>query len=102
MLRLRRGWRQLDVAARAKGSTASVGRAELGRLPAAGLLRRHAAALDLRLEWRAIGRGAEVARLVDEEHAAIVELLLRSLRETEWQGGPAGGDTRSGGGGRGR
>ncbi|HLA18745.1 MAG TPA: helix-turn-helix domain-containing protein [Dehalococcoidia bacterium] len=88
MLRLRRGWRQLDVAARAKVSTASVGRAELGRLPAAGLLRRHAAALDLRLEWRAIGRGAEVARLVDEEHAAIVELLLRSLRETEWQAEP--------------
>lgn len=85
MLRIRRGWRLREVAERAGLSPATIGRTELGSIASVHVLRAHAAALDIRIEWRVTGRGADVARLLDEEHAAIVETVAASLAGAGWQ-----------------
>lgn len=85
MMRIRRGWRLCDVAERCGLSTATIGRTELGSIASVGVLRAHAATLDVRVEWRVVGRGADVARLLDEEHAAIVEVLAAGLGRGGWR-----------------
>lgn len=85
MLRIRRGWRLRDVAQRCGLSTATVGRTELGSIGSVRVLRAHAAALDVRAEWRLVGRGADLARLLDEEHAAIVEALAAAFQRDGWR-----------------
>lgn len=85
MLRIRRGWRLRDVADRCGLSTATIGRTELGSIGSLRAIRAHAAVLDVRAEWRLIGRGADVARLLDEEHAAIVEALAAAFRRDGWR-----------------
>lgn len=85
MLRIRRGWRLRDVADRCGLSTATIGRTEAGSIASLRVLRTHAAALDLRAEWRIVGRGADVVRLLDEEHAAIVETLAAALQRGGWR-----------------
>jgi transcriptional regulator with XRE-family HTH domain len=85
MLRIRRGWRLRDVADRCGLSPATIGRTELGSIASVRVLRRHAAALDVRAEWRVVGRGADIARLLDEEHAAIVEALAAAFRGGGWR-----------------
>ncbi len=85
MLRIRRGWRLRDVADRCGLSPATIGRTELGSIASVLVLRRHAAVMDVRIEWRVVGRGADVARLLDEEHAAIVETLAASVARLGWQ-----------------
>lgn len=82
MLRIRHGWRLRDVADRCGLSTATIGRTELGIISSAHILRQHAASLDLRVEWRVVGRGADVARVLDDEHAAIVNALAGTLRHS--------------------
>jgi transcriptional regulator with XRE-family HTH domain len=84
MLRVRRGWRLRDVALRCGLSPATIGRAELGAISSVAVLRAHAAALDMRVEIRVVGRGADVARLLDDEHAAIVETLAAALGGAGW------------------
>lgn len=49
------------------------------------MLDRHAAALDLRLDLRLLGRGGQLVRLADEEHAAIVETLADWLSRSGFQ-----------------
>jgi transcriptional regulator with XRE-family HTH domain len=85
MLRMRRGWRLTDVAARAKLSPATIARTEHGWIVSLRVVQPHAAALDVRVDFRVVGRGADVARLTDEEHAAIVELLARAFRMAGWE-----------------
>ena len=85
MLRIRRGWRMRDVGDRCGLSTATIGRTELGSITSVRVLRTHAAALDVRTEWRVVGRGADVARLLDEEHAAIVEALAAAFQRNGWR-----------------
>ena len=85
MVRIRRGWRLRDVADRCGLSTATIGRTELGSIPSVLVLRAHAAVMDIRVEFRLVGRGADVARLLDEEHAAIVETLAASVARLGWQ-----------------
>ena len=80
MLRMRKEWRLRDVARRAKLSTASIDRTERGWIVSVRVLRQHAAALDLRLDYRVIGRGADVARTLDEEHAAVAEAVAQAFR----------------------
>jgi transcriptional regulator with XRE-family HTH domain len=84
MLRVRHGWRLSDVAKRAKLAPATVARTENGWIVSLRALRPHAAALDVRVDFRVIGRGADVVRLADEEHAAIVELVARAFRGAGW------------------
>jgi len=85
MLRIRRGWRLRDVADRCGLSPATIGRMELGSISSVLVLRAHAAVMDLRVEFRVAGRGADVARLLDEEHAAIVETIAASMARVGWQ-----------------
>jgi transcriptional regulator with XRE-family HTH domain len=80
MRRMRRGWRLEDVSRRSGLSTTTLARDESGAFGSVHVVRRHAGALDMRLEWIAIGRGADVARTWDEEHAAIVEVIAAWLR----------------------
>lgn len=61
-------------------SKTTVARGEQGSFASVRVIRRHGAALDLRIEWIAVGRGADVARTLDEEHAAIVEVVAAWLR----------------------
>jgi hypothetical protein len=49
-----------------------------------GSLRRHAEALGLRVEITLTGRGGQLARMTDEEHAAIVELIAKNLVAQGW------------------
>lgn len=80
MVRLRRNWRQADVAARARLSAATVARQENGRLLSLAALERHAAVFGLRLDVRLLGRAGDLGRLADEDHAALVEWLAAWLR----------------------
>jgi transcriptional regulator with XRE-family HTH domain len=80
MRRMRRGWRLEDVSRRSGLSTSTLARNESGAFGSVHVVRRHAGAIDLRLEWIAVGRGADVARTLDDEHAAIVEVLAAWFR----------------------
>ena len=85
MVRIRREWRQSDVASRARISASVIARHERGMVNSLAMLDRHAAALDLRLDIRLLGRTGQVARLADEEHAAIVDVLADWLRRSGLQ-----------------
>jgi transcriptional regulator with XRE-family HTH domain len=80
-LRRRRGWRQLDLAARARCSQQSISRLERGDLVGAslGTIQRVLAALeadvDLAIRWR----GGTIDRLVDAGHARLVDAVARRL-----------------------
>ncbi len=85
-VRRRRGWRQSDLAQRAGLHQPWVSLAERGRL---GLLRvdairRIGAALDMGLPFDPRWRGTDLARLLDEAHAGLVEIVIRFLRENAW------------------
>ena len=80
MLRIRRGWRQEDVATRCGLSTSVIGRHEGGLVQSVAALERHADAFGLRIRLSLTGRGGELDRLRDEEHAAIVEVMAAWLR----------------------
>ena len=75
MLRIRKEWRQEDVAAKCGLSPSAIGRHERGRTGSVSALERHAAVFDLRVDIRLVGRGGDLVRLADEEHAAIIESL---------------------------
>lgn len=80
MLRLRRGMRQRDVAARAGLSAAAIGRHENGRIGSLSALEKHASVFGLRVEVRVLGRAGQLVRMADEEHAAIVEAVAAWFR----------------------
>ena len=80
MLRIRRNWRQEDVAARAGLSPSAIGRHERGWTGSLDSLERHAAVFNLRVEVRLVGRGGDLHRIADEEHAAIIESLAAWFR----------------------
>lgn len=81
MLRLRRGWRQSDVAEKAGISSSAVGRHENGVIGLLGVLEKHAAVFGLRVDIRVIGRAGSLIRLADEEHARMVETVAAWFRE---------------------
>lgn len=86
-LRRRRGWRQADVAERAGVSQQTVSVIELGRLDEVDLatLRRVAAALDAGIDLAPQWRGPELPRLLDADHAALVDAALTTLRVAGWE-----------------
>ncbi|HEX5578795.1 MAG TPA: helix-turn-helix domain-containing protein [Candidatus Limnocylindria bacterium] len=85
-LRHRRGWRQVDLALRAKVSRALLRAIEAGRLDRVSLpaVRRVASALDMLLRWDAGFRGSELARLRDADHARLAEFAVRRLERLGW------------------
>jgi transcriptional regulator with XRE-family HTH domain len=80
-VRIRRGWRQGDVAARARASRGVVSLVERGHLEhvSTRALRRIAAALDIRLDITLRLPHGELDRLMNEGHAAMHEQLARYL-----------------------
>jgi transcriptional regulator with XRE-family HTH domain len=86
MLRRRRGWRQLDLAALSGCSQSFLSQLERGHLDRASLgsLRRIIGVLDARAEVEIRWRGGEVDRLLDARHAVLVGETVMQLRETRW------------------
>jgi len=86
-LRRRRGWRQVDLAIAAKLSRGRISRVELGRADELTLasLDAIAKALGARLNVAMTWNGESLDRLLDADHAAIVEVVAATLRRLEWQ-----------------
>lgn len=86
-VRLHIGLRQVDLAAGSGVSQSAVSRLELGRGEAMSIgdIARVAEALDIRLALDAWWRAGDVSRLLDADHATIVELVVGSLRRLGWQ-----------------
>jgi transcriptional regulator with XRE-family HTH domain len=84
-LRRRLGWRQADLAGRARCSQRTVSRAEHGHLPSVPILRRLLAALDAWLVIDVRWRAGALERLLDEDHAALVGLLTGLLHRLGWE-----------------
>jgi transcriptional regulator with XRE-family HTH domain len=80
-VRVRRGWRQQDVADRAGVSRSEVSLIERGLIDGVPLrtLRRIAGALEINLEIVARWRGAEIDRLMNAGHAQLHEELATYL-----------------------
>jgi transcriptional regulator with XRE-family HTH domain len=90
-VRLRRGWRQADVARRAAVSRSLVSlleRGHLGQTPLA-TLRAVAGVLDIRMDVVARWRGGQVDRLLNQGHSAMHESVARYLAASDgWRFAP--------------
>jgi transcriptional regulator with XRE-family HTH domain len=85
-LRQRRGWRQEDLGQRSGLSRSAISRIELGQVErvAFGDLQKVGKALDARVRLDFWWRGEALDRLVDEEHAAVVDQLVAIFRAAKW------------------
>lgn len=85
-VRLRLNLRQQDVAARAEVSQQHVSLIERGHLDQVTVrtLRRVGAAVEIGLPIEPRWRGGELTRLLDLEHAALVEATARRLSHAGW------------------
>jgi transcriptional regulator with XRE-family HTH domain len=85
-LRRRRGWRQSDLAALGQVSQSTVSRAERGWLQDLTLrtLRSLFAALEAGVQVAPRWRGAELERLIDEDHSIVVHDVVRRLERLGW------------------
>jgi transcriptional regulator with XRE-family HTH domain len=86
-LRLRKGWRQEDLARAARVSRSAVGRIEAGEIgrmawwQLLGVAEALDGQLDLDFRWR----GADLDRLVDADHAAVQAALTALYRRASWE-----------------
>jgi transcriptional regulator with XRE-family HTH domain len=80
-VRLRRGWRQKDLALAAGLSVATIGRVEHERSENVelGTLVKATAALEIKLDVRAMWRGADLDRMLNAGHAAMHEQMAALL-----------------------
>ena len=87
VVRLRRGWRQMDVATRAGVSDSLVSSIERGRVSTLTIesLRRVAAVLDIRIDVQPRWRGADLDRLLNARHSALGDAVARMLRDLGWE-----------------
>ena len=85
-LRRRRRWRQLDLAHRAGLSQASISRAERGHLQVLSVraVRRICGALEVSLELTPRWRGADLDRLLDQDHAELLGAVATFLHRHGW------------------
>jgi transcriptional regulator with XRE-family HTH domain len=85
-LRIRRGWRQKDLAAAAGVSQSVVARIERGQggRVAVDKLAAVARPLGARVDVRLLYQGEAMDRLLDQEHAGLVEIVARTLRGAGW------------------
>ena len=86
-IRERRGLRQLDVAAEVGVTRQCVSKLERGYFDSLSVhtVRAIAAAVGIDLPFAARGRGAQMDQLVDEEHSAMVEAVVRRLGADGWE-----------------
>lgn len=89
-LRIRRRWRQVDLAVRAGVSQSLIARVERGGADRLTLrtLERILTALGARLNARVDWNGEAADRLLDADHAAIVEMVIDVLRRDGWEALP--------------
>ncbi|MDQ3937054.1 MAG: helix-turn-helix transcriptional regulator [Chloroflexota bacterium] len=82
-LRIKKGWRQEDLAIRAGVSRATISRVEHGRLAGVSLgqLVRVADALDIRLDIVIRWEGGELDRLLNARHSALHESVARAFNQ---------------------
>jgi len=85
-LRRRRGWRQVDLAAAAGVSRTQVSRIELGESIAMpiGVLERISTSVGGSLDVFIRFHGEGLDRLLDEEHASLVDAVVTLLRSAGW------------------
>jgi transcriptional regulator with XRE-family HTH domain len=90
-IRIRKGWRQTDLAANAGVSATIIVRIERGRLDSipVGVLRRVATALDARLDTYIRWQGGDLGRLINARHSAMHEAMARSFTShPDWAAEP--------------
>lgn len=89
-LRRRRGWNQAQLGSRCGCSASRISRVERGAVASVTLAQLESilAALGARLAVRVLWQGEELDRLLDRDHAQIVESVLRLLAGTHWTGVP--------------
>jgi transcriptional regulator with XRE-family HTH domain len=87
-VRIKRRWRQSDLAAKARVSASTVSRVERGHASTLSLevIRRIASALDVRVELLARWRAGDLDRLLNAKHSALHEQVARMFRDQlpEW------------------
>src|SRR5260221_7153017 len=89
-LRIHRGYRQTDLAKRARLSQSLISRIERGEADKMTVhtleevLQRLGARLFVRLDWN----GEAIDRLLDEDHARLVESVVRRLQSSGWEATP--------------
>lgn len=89
-VRLRRGWRQSDVALKAEVSAGTVSNLGRGRLGGMSLdaVRRIASVLEIRVGLVARWRGGELDRLLAVRHARLATAVIGMLNRLGWQAVP--------------
>jgi transcriptional regulator with XRE-family HTH domain len=89
-VRVRRGWRQQDVANRAGMSQSLVSMIERGHLEGVTFqtLRAVASVLDIRIDVVARWRGGELDRLLNSRHSALGNAVAAWLRQLGWELAP--------------
>jgi transcriptional regulator with XRE-family HTH domain len=86
-VRLRRGWRQIDVASRAGVSASLVSALERGHLAktTVDLIRRVGDVLEVRIDVVPRWRGPELDRLLNARHARLTEAVAGHLKRLGWE-----------------
>jgi transcriptional regulator with XRE-family HTH domain len=81
LIRIRRGWRQVDLATRAGLSQPTISRAECGHLGTLSIdrLRELAAVVDVRVDVVPRWRGGDLDRLLSGAHSALAESVSRTF-----------------------
>ena len=89
-VRLRKRWRQEDVANKAGVSRAQVSLIERGHIASLTLdsLRAVAAVLEIRIDVFARWRGGELDRLLNSRHSALEDAVSKWLRQWRWEIAP--------------
>jgi transcriptional regulator with XRE-family HTH domain len=91
LARIRRGWRQQDLARRAGVSRTMVSRVERGHLRAVqlGVIRSIGAALEIRVEVLPRARAIDIDRTINARHTAMAEHVVGWLSGfSGWVGRP--------------
>jgi len=83
-VRLKRRWRQIDLATAANVSRSTVSRVERGHLDQLSLemIRKVSRALDVRIDLVARWRAGDLDRLLNSRHSKLHELVARRFRDT--------------------
>lgn len=86
-LRRKAGWTQTQLGSRVGSSASAISRVERGRADAASVrtLERLANELGARLILQILWQGEALDRLLDSEHARLVEWTVKWLQNAEWE-----------------
>ena len=89
-VRIRRGWRQLDVADKCRVSRTQISLIERGHIARVTIetLREVAAVLDIRIDVVARWRGGELDRLLNSRHSSLGNAVASWLRRLGWEVAP--------------